>query len=33
MRLFDVGVNPDGSPIGIPEHMLAAELASLTTTP
>lgn len=31
MRLFDVGVHPDGSPISIPEHMLAAELASIAT--
>ncbi len=30
MKLFEVGVNPDGSPIAIPQHMLAAELASLT---
>ncbi len=30
MRLFDVGVNHDGSRIAIPKHMLAAELASLT---
>lgn len=29
LRLFDVGVNPDGSPIHIPEHMLEAELAYL----
>ena len=25
MRLFEIGVNPDGSPIKIPQHMLAAE--------
>jgi len=27
-RLFDVGVNPDGSPIDIPKHMVEAERAS-----
>ncbi len=30
MRMFDVGVNQDGSPISIPQHMLDAELASLS---
>lgn len=25
LRLFEVGVNPDGSPIKVPEHMLEAE--------
>jgi 3-hydroxyacyl-[acyl-carrier-protein] dehydratase len=29
LHMFDVGVNPDGTPIEIPQHMLAAELASL----
>ncbi|MEC8553462.1 MAG: beta-hydroxyacyl-ACP dehydratase [Planctomycetota bacterium] len=29
--LFDVGVNPDGSPLQIPEEMLAAEIDALTT--
>lgn len=29
MRLFEVGRNPDGSPIAIPEHLLAAEQAFL----
>lgn len=29
LRLFDVGVHADGSPIAIPPHMLEAELASL----
>lgn len=28
-RLFDVGKNPDGSPLKIPDHMLAAEQAVL----
>ncbi len=32
MRMFDVGVHPDGSPIGIPEHMLAAEIEQLSKT-
>ncbi|MEZ6134735.1 MAG: 3-hydroxyacyl-ACP dehydratase FabZ family protein [Pirellulaceae bacterium] len=31
MKMFEVGVNPDGSPIRIPQHMLDAELASLST--
>ena len=31
MKLFDVGVNPDGSPVQIPQHMLDAEKASLQT--
>ncbi|QDV24157.1 3-hydroxyacyl-ACP dehydratase FabZ family protein [Aureliella helgolandensis] len=30
MKLFDVGVNPDGSPIQIPQHMLDEELELLT---
>ena len=29
MNLFEVGVNQDGSPIKIPQHMLEAEIASL----
>jgi len=29
LRLFEVGVNPDGSPVQIPEHMLEAEKAYL----
>ena len=29
LKLFDVGVNPDGSPIGVPTHMVEAERASL----
>lgn len=29
MRLFEVGVNEDGSPIQVPEHMIAAEKAFL----
>ena len=29
LKLFDVGVTPDGTPIGIPEHMLQDEKASL----
>lgn len=29
MRLFEVAVNPDGSPIKVPEHMLEAEKAFL----
>lgn len=29
LRLFEVGVNPDGSPIKVPEHMLEAEKAYL----
>ncbi len=31
MKLFDVGVHPDGTPIKIPEHMLAAERELLGT--
>ena len=30
LKLFDVGVNQDGTPIEIPPKMLAAEIASLT---
>ena len=33
LRLFDVAVNPDGTPIKIPEAMLAAEIDALTTKP
>jgi 3-hydroxyacyl-[acyl-carrier-protein] dehydratase len=29
LRLFDVGVNEDGTPIKIPQYMLDAEIASL----
>jgi 3-hydroxyacyl-[acyl-carrier-protein] dehydratase len=29
LRIFEVGVNADGSPIGVPEHMLEAEKAYL----
>lgn len=29
LKLFDVGVNPDGSPIHIPQHMLDDEAAQL----
>lgn len=29
LRLFEVGVNPDGSPIQVPPHMLEAERAYL----
>lgn len=32
MKLFEVGVNPDGSPIKIPEHMLIAEREPLQDT-
>jgi 3-hydroxyacyl-[acyl-carrier-protein] dehydratase len=31
MRLFEVGVKESGEPIGIPEHMLQAELADLAS--
>ena len=31
LKLFEVGVNPDGSPIAIPERMLEAERAWLLT--
>lgn len=31
LRLFEVGVNQDGTPIAIPEHMLEAEKAWLLT--
>jgi len=30
LRLFDVGVHPDGSPVQVPKHMLEAEKAILT---
>ena len=29
LRLFEVGVNPDGTPVKVPEHMVEAELAFL----
>ncbi len=29
LRLFDVGVKPNGEPIQIPQHMLEAEIAAL----
>jgi 3-hydroxyacyl-[acyl-carrier-protein] dehydratase len=29
LRLFDVGVNEDGTPIKIPQYMLDAEIATL----
>jgi len=29
LKLFDVGVTPDGDPIAIPQHMLEAELEAL----
>jgi len=29
LRVFEVGVNPDGSPIKVPQHMLDAEIAYL----
>ena len=29
LRIFEVGVNPDGTPIQVPEHMLKAEKAFL----
>ena len=32
MRLFDVGVRPDGSPISVPPHMLEAERETLART-
>jgi len=32
MRLFDVARYPDGSPVRIPEHLLAAEQQDLQTT-
>jgi len=31
LKLFDVGVNPDGTPVKIPQHMLDAEKAELIT--
>ncbi len=33
LKLFDVGVTPDGQPIQVPQHMLDAEVEALTTTP
>jgi len=33
LRMFDVGVYPNGDPIKIPEHMLAAEIDALSTPP
>lgn len=30
MKMFEVGVNQDGTPIQIPQHMLDAEVASLS---
>lgn len=33
LRLFDVAVNPDGTPVKIPEAMLKAEQEALTTKP
>ena len=32
LKLFDVGVNPDGSPIKIPDFMLEAERAELSAS-
>ncbi len=29
LKLFDVGVNPDGTPVQVPEHMIEAEKAWL----
>ena len=29
LRTFEVGVNPDGTPIEVPPHMLAAERSLL----
>jgi len=29
LRIFEVGVNPDGTPIQVPEHMTEAEKAFL----
>jgi len=29
LRIFEVGVNPDGSPIQVPQHMIAAEKSLL----
>jgi 3-hydroxyacyl-[acyl-carrier-protein] dehydratase len=29
VRIFEVGVNPDGTPIKVPQHMLDAEIAYL----
>lgn len=29
LRLFEVGVNPDGTPVQVPQHMVAAEKAYL----
>ena len=33
LRLFDVGVYPDGRPIEVPKHMQEAEVLALTTPP
>ncbi len=33
LRMFEVGMNPDGSPIAVPQEMLAAEQAALLTAP
>ncbi len=33
LRTFDVGVNPDGTPIKVPQHMLDAEKAQLLVGP
>ncbi|RMF36907.1 MAG: beta-hydroxyacyl-ACP dehydratase [Planctomycetota bacterium] len=32
LRLFEVGVHPDGSPISVPPHMLEAERAALAAS-
>lgn len=32
LKLFDVGVNPDGTPIEVPQHMLDAEKAFLLSS-
>ncbi|HMP77982.1 MAG TPA: 3-hydroxyacyl-ACP dehydratase FabZ family protein [Pirellulaceae bacterium] len=32
LRMFEVGVNPDGSPISVPEQMVAAEKAVLLSS-
>ncbi|MFN3191170.1 MAG: beta-hydroxyacyl-ACP dehydratase [Aureliella sp.] len=33
LKLFEVGVDQEGNPISIPQHMLEAEVAALTTPP
>lgn len=33
LKLFDVGVTPDGEPISVPQHMLDAEVEALKTPP